>query len=106
MRLLKTYWKPLQRLTYLFFVLVALHVALAKHGAYLTYGVPVLSWMILWLLAYKKYSWINNKNLVIVALSVIGTLILGSTTYSAMTRPQFPGQRPDASTQGSGQQVQ
>ena len=47
-------WKRLQRLTYLFFIFGAVHIALVDNEKILPLSIVVSTWAILWILTYKK----------------------------------------------------
>lgn len=53
-KLLWKNWKRLQRLTYLFFIFGAIHIAFVDNEKILPLSIVVNSWAILWILAYKK----------------------------------------------------
>jgi DMSO/TMAO reductase YedYZ heme-binding membrane subunit len=54
-------WKRLQRLTYLFFIFGAIHIAFVDTEKILPLSTVVSSWAILWILAYKKIILWKNK---------------------------------------------
>lgn len=47
------YWKPIQRLTYLLFIVAAIHIGM-QNGEILEMGIIVGSFVILWVLANRK----------------------------------------------------
>lgn len=50
-------WKKLQRLTYLFFIFWAIHIWLVDSEKIIPLSIVVWSWIILWIIAYKKIIW-------------------------------------------------
>ena len=65
MKKLWKYWKKIQRLSYLMFLFVAVHIALVKEWAMLETSIIIISYIILFIIAYikKKRSYpILNKN--------------------------------------------
>ncbi len=50
---LKKYWKPIQRLTYLIFLVSAIHIAFAGDH-WVENGLIIGGFVVLWLLAYRK----------------------------------------------------
>lgn len=56
MKLLKQNWKKVQKLSYVLFIFVAIHISLIHPSleSFFENGLPVIIWAILWILAYKK----------------------------------------------------
>lgn len=74
MKFLGKNWKKIQRLTYLFFIFTALHVAFLRPDKMIINIWLVLAWLILRILAYKKIT-INTNNKVIWAILVLLPII-------------------------------
>lgn len=93
-KLLKKKWKPLQRLTYLFFIAIAVHVALIKPHEMLGMVTIVSIWAVLWTMAHYKINFRDNKKVVIsifVALLVAKAALVG---YEMTNRPEMSDRNP------------
>lgn len=61
MKLLGKNWKRLQRLTYLFFIFIAIHIMLIKPEDSTWPKVAVIVWLILWVIAFIKQKKLTNQ---------------------------------------------
>lgn len=60
-KLLGKNWKRLQRLTYLFFILIAIHIILIKPQDSTWPIIAVTLWLIIWIIAFIKQNKLTNQ---------------------------------------------
>jgi len=95
MKLLWKYWKPIQKLTYLFFVFGAVHLAFVKPMNAPSLLLLILFWAILWIMAFAKVRIEATSSPVIAFVLVIFLLTCSLNLYK--NGPSLPEGRPNQS---------
>ncbi len=89
MKLLKKYWKPLQRFTYLFFIFTAIHIAFVRPSETLATIILVLAWWALRITSYKKYTFDKNKTAIVSILLLIMVGYVSGTFFTYLNDRQM-----------------
>lgn len=61
MKLFGKNWKRLQRFTYLFFILVVIHISLIKPEDSIWPKIALIAWIIIWIIAYFKQKKLTKQ---------------------------------------------